>query len=125
VLGIKGARKVDIRLPGNGKSTPLGARPVHQIFSMINPIPTWAEMGSNLVAVDLSKKAVSLRAGTFHTCATLVSVCERERVCKRYTVCACVCERERERERVREKGRVTAVSLHAGSFHSCATLVSV
>ena len=34
-LGLAGHRKVDIRLPGRGNSNPHGARPVHQIISMI------------------------------------------------------------------------------------------
>jgi hypothetical protein len=29
------SRKVDVRLPGKGNSTPHGARPVHLIISMI------------------------------------------------------------------------------------------
>ena len=33
-------RKVDIRLPGNGNSNSYGARPVHQIMSMIKWIWT-------------------------------------------------------------------------------------
>jgi len=39
-VGGMGARKVDARLPGKGNSTPHGARPVHQIITMIKWIRT-------------------------------------------------------------------------------------
>ena len=41
-MGIGGCRgwKVDVRLPGKGNSTSHGARPVHQIISMIKWIRT-------------------------------------------------------------------------------------
>ena len=35
-----GTRKVDVRLPGKGNSNSYGARPVHQIISMIKWIRT-------------------------------------------------------------------------------------
>jgi hypothetical protein len=37
---VAGSRKVDIRLPGKENSNSHGARPVHQIISMINWIRT-------------------------------------------------------------------------------------
>jgi len=39
-LSSRGARKADIRLPGKGNSNSHGARPVHQILSMIKWIRT-------------------------------------------------------------------------------------
>ena len=48
-------KKVDVRLPGKGNSKSHGARPVHQIISMINWIRTSRLSIKNSLSLDLEK----------------------------------------------------------------------
>ena len=66
------ARKVDIRLPGNGISNAHGARPVHQIISMIKWIRTSRSSIKN--SLSLREEDRSRALATRHFAPTILTL---------------------------------------------------